>query len=67
MKKLMFILILCSSNAQAHDWVLPLVGGVVIGSVIGNSHYDHRPYYEPRPYYQPPAPVYYPPNYGGSP
>lgn len=68
MKKLMILLLLCSTTVHADDWILPLFGGVALGTIIGSARYE-QPYYivESRQYYTPPAPVYYPPNYGGSP
>lgn len=69
MKKLMILLLLCSTTVQADNWLVPLFGGVALGTIIGGTRYEPRPYYivESRQYYQPPATVYYPPNYGGSP
>jgi hypothetical protein len=69
MKKLVVILLLCSTPVHADDWILPLFGGVAIGSIIGNINSNPRPYYVPQyvPQYTPPASVYYPPSYGGAP
>ena len=62
MKRVLFCLLLLSFNVSADvqhhggNWVAPLIGGIVVGTIVGNTY--SRP--------TPPS-VYYPPNYGGSP
>jgi len=49
---------------QQHNWVAPLIGGVIIGGAIANQYYRTPPY-APPVYVYPPEPVYvYPPVYG---
>jgi hypothetical protein len=69
MKKLAVILLICSTSVHADDWVLPLIGGVALGSIIGNVNSNPRPYYiqQYAPQYIAPASVYYSPSYGGAP
>jgi hypothetical protein len=45
---------------QNNEWVVPLIGGVAIGTVIGNM------YRQPQPVYMPPT-IIYPPTYPGIP
>lgn len=56
MKKVIITLLMVgfTGNAVAGDWILPLVGGVVLGSVISKSQ---------QPYAYPPQ-VYGPGGYG---
>jgi hypothetical protein len=64
MKKLLLVLLLCSTSARADsDWVLPLFGGVLLGNAIASRPYYVPPpvYYAPPVYYQQP-PVYYQPQ-----
>jgi hypothetical protein len=75
MKKIIALVLLTVSlsvHADRHHheqygssgWVLPLIGGAIIGGVIANQ-YQQPPvrYYQPEPYYQPPV-QYYRQQYG---
>ena len=60
MKKLLLVLLLCSTSAQAdNDWVAPLFGGILLGNALARPY--SQPYYVPQPVYIPP-PVYYVPQ-----
>jgi hypothetical protein len=65
MKKFLVLLFLVFSfNAQANSWIVPLigglVGGIIVGEVIASPIYGYspQPYYPPV-YYLPPQPIYY--------
>jgi len=52
-----------SAHAENHrnDWILPLIGGMIIGNELGkqNRQYQQPRYYNPPRYY--PQPRYYQP------
>lgn len=62
--KLLLILAMFSSSAMADNyphWAIPLISGVAIGAIIGNTYQQRPPQYIPPPTYYPPSystPVY---------